>query len=151
MDKSPILVVGGAGYIGSHIVKRLVQGGSDVVVAYEIPVSIFGNDYPTPDGTCVRDYVHVNDLADAHILAMEYLAAGGKSDVFNLGSGNGYSVKEVVDAVRKVTGSPLAVDFKPRRAGDPPVLVASSKKARTVLGWQPKYEKIEDIVKTAIQ
>jgi len=112
-------------------------------------VSIFGLDYPTPDGTCVRDYVHVSDLASAHILALEYLAKGGASAQFNLGSGNGFSVKEVIEAARRVTGHPIPVVECARREGDPPMLVASAAEAKAVLGWAPKYDTLEKIVATA--
>ncbi len=113
------------------------------------PVSVFGNDYPTPDGTCVRDYVHVNDIADAHILALKYLADGGESNVFNLGGGTGYSVKEVIKAAEKVVGKKIEVKFEDWRPGDPPVLVASYAKAKRMLGWEPKYRNIEEIIQTA--
>lgn len=100
-------------------------------------IGIFGEDYPTADGTCVRDYIHVNDLAEAHLLALEYLAGGGSSDVFNLGSGDGYSVKEIIETARRVTGREIKATVEPRRAGDPSVLIASNKKAAEVLGWKP--------------
>ncbi len=129
----------------THLIPLILEA-----VSNKTPVNVFGNDYPTPDGTCVRDYIHVNDLADAHILALKHLINGGKSDIFNLGNGEGFSVKEVVDAVGKVTGSPVAVEFKPRRAGDPPVLIAGSDKAREILGWAPEYSGIDGIVRTAL-
>mgnify|MGYP003402971767 FL=1 len=100
-------------------------------------VSIYGNDYDTPDGTCIRDYIHVTDLAKAHILAVEYLMNGGESDIFNLGNGVGYSVKEVIETARKVTGHPIPAKEEARRAGDPARLVASGEKARKILGWEP--------------
>ncbi|MGI5962506.1 MAG: UDP-glucose 4-epimerase GalE [Lawsonibacter sp.] len=112
-------------------------------------ISIFGEDYPTHDGTCVRDYIHVNDLAQAHILALDYLLKGGNSDVFNLGNGVGFTVKEVIEVARKVTGHPIPAEICPRRAGDPAQLVASSEKAKTVLGWKPEYADLETIVATA--
>lgn len=112
-------------------------------------ISIFGTDYPTEDGTCVRDYVHVTDLAQAHILAAQYLIDGGKSDVFNLGNGVGFSVKEVIETVRKVTGKPIQVVEEGRRAGDPAILIASSEKAKRVLGWKPQFDKLSTIVETA--
>ena len=112
-------------------------------------VKIFGADYDTPDGTCLRDYVHVDDLAQAHLLALEYLAKGGKSDCFNLGNGNGFSVKEVIETARKVSGKEIKAEAAPRREGDPPRLVASSEKAKRVLGWKPKYTGLEEIVRTA--
>ena len=103
-------------------------------------VGIFGDDYPTPDGTCLRDYIHVRDLAEAHLLALEYLDKGGQSGPFNLGCGDGYSVKELIETARAVTGKPIPATVEPRRAGDPPALIASSKKAQTVLGWKPKRD-----------
>lgn len=112
-------------------------------------ISIFGNDYDTKDGTCVRDYIHVNDLAQAHILSMKYLADGGKSDIFNLGNGVGFTVKEVVETARKVTGHPIPAREEPRRAGDPSTLIASSEKAKSVLGWKPAYAELETIIETA--
>jgi len=112
-------------------------------------LSIFGGDYPTKDGTCVRDYIHVTDLAQAHILALDYLLAGGKSDVFNLGNGVGFTNKEVVEVARAVTGHPIPAELCPRRAGDPAQLVASSDKARAVLGWKPQYADLNTIVATA--
>ncbi len=112
-------------------------------------LSIFGGDYPTKDGTCVRDYIHVTDLAQAHILALDYLLKGGENNVFNLGNGVGFTNKEVVDVARKVTGHPIPAEIAPRRAGDPAQLVASSEKAKTVLGWKPQYADLETIVTTA--
>ncbi|HUK34651.1 MAG TPA: UDP-glucose 4-epimerase GalE [Vicinamibacterales bacterium] len=112
-------------------------------------VAVFGNDYPTKDGTCVRDYVHVSDLARAHVLALSALADGAPSATFNLGCGQGYSVTEVVDAARRVTGRPITIDVQARRAGDPAVLVASSAKIRETLGWTPEHERLDDIVGSA--
>ncbi len=112
-------------------------------------VHIFGADYPTKDGTCIRDYIHVMDLADAHVLAMEYLLAGGKSDMFNLGNGAGFSVAEIIEYARAVTGHEISAAVEPRRAGDPAVLIASNEKARNVLEWEPKYTGIEKIIETA--
>ena len=100
-------------------------------------IGIYGEDYPTPDGTCVRDYIHVKDLAQAHLLALEYLARGGESDVFNLGSGNGYSVRQIIETARRITGREIRATAEPRRGGDPSVLIASSKKAAERLGWHP--------------
>ena len=100
-------------------------------------VGIFGDDYPTSDGTCVRDYIHVRDLVSAHLLALEYLDKGGQSGPFNLGNGDGYSVKEIIDTARKVTGKPIPATVEPRRAGDPSTLIASNAKAAQVLGWKP--------------
>lgn len=112
-------------------------------------VNIFGNDYQTPDGTCIRDYIHVSDLAAAHYLALEYLNKGGKSDIFNLGNGVGFSVKEVIDASREVTGDKIPAIVSKRREGDPKTLIASSDKARNILGWQPKYTDLKEIIQTA--
>ena len=100
-------------------------------------IGIFGEDYPTPDGTCVRDYIHVKDLAEAHLLALEYLERGGSSDVFNLGNGAGYSVREIIKTARRITGKEIKAVVEPRRGGDPSVLIASNKKAAEVLGWKP--------------
>lgn len=112
-------------------------------------VSIFGTDYPTPDGTCVRDYIHVCDLADAHVLGLKYLLEGGDSQVFNLGNGSGFSVKEAIDTVREVTGKEIKVIECDRRPGDPPVLVGSSEKAKKILGWHPQYSELRDIISHA--
>ncbi|CAG8467320.1 14020_t:CDS:1 [Acaulospora morrowiae] len=112
-------------------------------------IKIYGDDYDTKDGTCVRDYIHVTDLATAHIKALEYLVRVNKSDRFNLGSGEGYTVKEVIEAVRKVTGHPIPEVIEARRAGDPAVLIAGSERAEKILGWRRKYNKVEDIVATA--
>ena len=101
-------------------------------------IGIYGEDYPTPDGTCVRDYIHVKDLAQAHLLALEYLARGGESDVFNLGSGNGYSVRQIIETARRITGREIRATAEPRRGGDPSVLIASNKKAAERLGWHPE-------------
>lgn len=109
-------------------------------------VSIFGTDYPTPDGTCIRDYIHVCDLADAHVLGLEYLLNGGDSNIFNLGNGSGFSVKEAIDAAREITGKEIKAIECDRRPGDPPMLVGSSEKARKILGWQPQYGDIKDII-----
>jgi UDP-glucose 4-epimerase len=114
-------------------------------------ISIFGTDYSTPDGTCLRDYIHVSDLADAHLLGVEYLLQGGKSDVFNLGNGNGFSVRQVIDTARQVTGHEIDVVECDRRAGDPPILVGSSDKARKILGWSPKYSDLSKIISHAWQ
>jgi UDP-glucose 4-epimerase len=113
------------------------------------PVTVFGEDYPTLDGTCVRDYVHVTDLAQAHILAVESLLAGGPSNRFNVGTGAGYSVRQVIDEVERVTGKKVPFQVGPRREGDPPELVANSTRLQKTLGWTPKYSSIEQIVETA--
>ena len=112
-------------------------------------ISIFGDDYDTKDGTCIRDYIHVTDLAQAHILAMDYLMNGGESNIFNLGNGVGFTVKEVIDTAREVTGHPIPAKTTPRRAGDPAQLIASSEKARTVLGWHPEHADLRKIIETA--
>jgi UDP-glucose 4-epimerase len=112
-------------------------------------VRIYGTDYATPDGTCIRDYVHVNDLASAHILALEYLRKGSNSDAFNLGNGNGFSVREVVNVAERVTGKSIKFVEVEKRAGDPPILVGNSAKARTILNWEPKYPNLGDIIGTA--
>ena len=112
-------------------------------------VSIYGSNYDTPDGTCIRDYIHVTDLAKAHILAVKHLINGGESNIFNLGNGVGYSVKEVIETARKVTGHPIPAKEEPRRAGDPARLVASGEKAREILGWEPEIKDLADIISSA--
>jgi UDP-glucose 4-epimerase len=129
----------------SHLIPNILLAAEGKREA----ITVFGNDYATPDGTCVRDYIHIEDLADAHIKAVEYLRAGGKSDVFNLGNGAGYSVLEVVEAVRRVTGNGVKVVMDERRAGDPDKLIASADKARRVLGWEPRKGDIDTIVRDA--
>ncbi len=114
-------------------------------------ITIYGTDYPTADGTCIRDYIHVNDLADAHVLGLQYLLQGNKSEIFNLGNGNGFSVKEVIDTAQEISGKLINVIFGDRRAGDPPTLVGSSEKARKILNWQPKYADIKIILQHAWQ
>ena len=109
-------------------------------------IGIHGTDYDTPDGTCIRDYIHVDDLAQAHLRALELLMAQDASDAFNLGNGNGYSVQQVIDSARQATGRPIAVEHGPRRQGDPAVLVADSARARQVLGWRPRYADLDTIV-----
>lgn len=112
-------------------------------------LGIFGTDFPTPDGTAVRDYIHVTDLASAHVLALRYLGDGGKSEFINLGTNRGYSVREIVAAAEKITGRPVPRDEKPRREGDPPVLLASKEKAERVLGWKLRHSDLETILQTA--
>ncbi|MGX7195422.1 UDP-glucose 4-epimerase GalE [Enterococcus olivae] len=129
----------------THLVPIILQ----VALGQRKELNIFGDDYDTPDGTCIRDYVHVEDLIAAHILALEYLKAGNESNVFNLGSNNGYSVKEMLEAARKVTQKEIPAMIAPRRAGDPSTLVASSEKAKTVLGWEPEYTDVQKIIETA--
>ena len=113
------------------------------------PMTLFGDDYPTPDGTCIRDYIHVDDLASAHIAAVNHLLAGGPSAAFNAGTGRGYSVREVVTAVEKVTGQKVPHTMGPRRDGDPAQLVADSSKLRQTLGWQPRFDTLESIIESA--
>jgi len=114
-------------------------------------ITVYGSDYPTPDGTCLRDYVHVTDLAEAHVLGLQCLLNSKKSEIFNLGNGNGFSVKEVIDTAKQVTGKPIKVLFGDRRAGDPPALVGSSEKAKKILNWQPKYADLNLILQHAWQ
>lgn len=125
----------------THLIPIILQ----VPLGKRESVSIYGEDYDTRDGTCVRDYIHVTDLAQAHILAVEYLNRGGESDIFNLGNGVGFTVKEVIECARKVTGHPIPAISAPRRAGDPAQLVASSEKAKNILGWNPQYDDLETI------
>ena len=129
----------------THLVPIILQ----VAQGKRKELSIFGDDYNTPDGTNVRDYVHVMDLADAHILAIKYLEAGNESNAFNLGSSTGFSNKQILEAAREVTGKPIPAKIAPRRPGDPDSLVAASDKARNVLGWDPKYDDVHDIIATA--
>ncbi|MEK6460046.1 UDP-glucose 4-epimerase GalE [Heyndrickxia faecalis] len=132
-----------------HPETHLIPVVLETVLGKREAITIFGEDYDTKDGTCVRDYIHVEDLIDAHILALQYLKNGGASDVFNLGSSNGFSVKEIVDTVREVTGKGFNVKIGDRRAGDPSTLIASSDKAKRVLGWNPKKTDIRQIIKDA--
>lgn len=129
----------------SHLIPLILQ----VPNRQREAISIYGTDYPTKDGTCIRDYIHVTDLAAAHILAMEYLLAGGKSDIFNLGNGIGFTVQEVIETARRVTGHPIPAVETPRRAGDPAQLIASSDKAKKLLGWQPTHDSLEEIIASA--
>ncbi len=129
----------------THLIPLIL----DVAAGNKDDVKIFGTDYATPDGTCIRDYIHVTDLAEAHILALEYLQSGGKSDVFNLGNGNGFSVKEVIETAREITGEDIKAVEADRRPGDPPVLVGSSSKAKRILNWKPKYDELSKIIETA--
>ena len=129
----------------THLIPIILQSAAGL----RGPLSIFGDDYPTPDGTCIRDYVHVCDLADAHLRAIERLVSGGGSAVYNLGNSRGFSVREVLDAARRVAGKAIACEVKPRRAGDPAVLVSDSTLVRRELGWRPRYEALEDIIATA--
>lgn len=120
----------------------------DVALGRRKSIKIYGEDYPTADGTCIRDYIHVSDLADAHLLALEALEKQDRL-IFNLGNGRGFSVREVIEAARRVTGHPIPADIEPRRAGDPAVLVASSEKAIRELGWKPRYTDLDSILRTA--
>jgi UDP-glucose 4-epimerase len=124
----------------------LVKVACEASVGKRPGVSIFGTDYPTPDGTGVRDYIHVVDLADAHLLAVDYLLDGGESQILNCGYGHGYSVREVLDSVQRVSGAPLNISEMPRRAGDPPYLVARADRIRQVLGWKPRLDNLDGIV-----
>ena len=112
-------------------------------------IVIFGNDYDTEDGTCIRDYIHVSDLADAHIRAYEYLQSTGQSDSFNLGNGSGYSVKDVLDISREISGHNIKAKEVARRAGDPAILISDSQKASQILGWKPQYPDLKIIIQTA--
>lgn len=112
-------------------------------------IKIFGADYDTPDGTCIRDYIHVTDLAEAHRLSLDYLIDGGESSIFNLGNGNGFSVKNIIDKVRDITGKNVQAVEADRRKGDPPILIGSADKIKRTLGWKPKYDDIDTIIKTA--
>jgi len=132
----------------SHLIPLVL----DVALGRRKSIKIFGEDYPTADGTCIRDYIHVSDLADAHLLALKALEADAAAKsrlIFNLGNGQGFSVREVIESARRVTGHPIPAEICPRRAGDPAVLVASSEKAIRELGWKPRYTQLDEIVRTA--
>ena len=129
----------------THLIPIILQ----VANGTREQINIFGDDYNTKDGTCIRDYIHVSDLADAHILAMEYLLKGGENNIFNLGNGVGFTVKEVIETAKKVTGKEIKAVISKRRAGDPAVLVASSQKAKEVLKWNPTRNSLEEIIKSA--
>ncbi len=128
----------------------LIKVACEAVVGKRDRVCVFGSDYPTKDGTGVRDYIHVEDLADAHIRALDYLRKDGSSTTLNCGYGHGYSVREVLQMVEKVSGAPLSIIEEPRRAGDPPSLVADARRIRQILGWYPKYDNLETIVQTSL-
>jgi UDP-glucose 4-epimerase len=128
----------------SHLIPLVL----DVALGRRASIRIYGEDYPTPDGSCIRDYIHVSDLAEAHLLALGALETRDKL-ILNLGNGAGFSVREVIDSARRVTGHPIPAEVHPRRPGDPAVLVASSEKAMRELGWKPRYDKLDDIVRTA--
>lgn len=131
--------------VETHLVPIILQ----TALGQREKIMMYGDDYNTPDGFNVRDYVHVMDLANAHVLALDYLAKGNDSNQFNLGSANGFSVKQMVEAAREATGQEIPAEVGPRRAGDPDSLVASSDKAREILGWAPKYDDVKEIIKTA--
>ena len=132
----------------SHLIPLIL----DVALGRRPSIRIYGDDYSTPDGTCIRDYIHVSDLADAHLLALRALETEQGSNnrlIFNLGNGHGFSVREVIESARRVTGHPIPAEVHPRRPGDPAILVASSEKAIRDLGWKPRYTQLDDIVRTA--
>ncbi len=129
----------------THLIPLVLKAALGLVPHLEV----FGTDYPTPDGTCIRDYIHVSDLADAHVLAVEALASGAHSTVYNLGNGNGYSVLEVISTAGEVVGRPLAVHYGARRSGDPAMLVAGSEKIKAELGWRPRFTDLRAIIETA--
>ena len=129
----------------THLIPLIL----DAAMGKREDIKIFGTDYDTPDGTCIRDYIHVTDLADAHILSLKYLEQNNKSNQFNLGNGQGFSVREVIESVKRVTGKDFKVTASERREGDPAILIGSSKKAKEVLGWNPQYTDIDQIVETA--
>ena len=141
----PTANIGEAHNPETHLIPIILQ----VANGMREKIMMYGDDYDTPDGYCVRDYIHVMDLAQAHRLAVEYLVAGNESNIFNLGNGVGFSVKEVVEVARKVTGHPIPAEVAPRRAGDPGTLIASSAKAVDILGWKPEYAALENIISTA--
>jgi UDP-glucose 4-epimerase len=141
-----------SGTIGQSTPKAtlLVKVACEAAVGKRPHISVFGTDYPTPDGTGLRDYIHVDDLASAHLDALTYLRGGGESTTLNCGYGHGYSVREVLNAVEQANGAPLTIVDEPRRAGDPPALVAVAERVREVLGWSPKYDDLDTIVQTAL-
>jgi UDP-glucose 4-epimerase len=141
------------GRIGQATAKAtlLIKVACEAVVGKRSHVSVFGTDYPTADGTGIRDYIHVEDLATAHIDALSYLRKGGDSQVLNVGYGHGYSVREVLKSVERVAGRPLTIREEPRRAGDPPILIARANRVRSVLGWQPRLDNLDTIVKTSLE
>jgi len=132
-------------------VTHLIRVASQVAVGKRDGITIFGTDYPTEDGTCIRDYIHVSDLAAAHLSVLDYLAAGGSSEILNCGYGQGYSVKQVLTAAEEVNGGSLGITTGTRRSGDPPRLIADASKITELTGWQPKYNDLTFIIKTAIQ
>ena len=139
-----------AGYGEAHEPEsHLIPISLDVALGRRASISIYGDDYPTPDGTCIRDYIHVEDLARAHVLALAALRNSTAPLLYNLGNGRGFSVREVIDAARRVTGRAIPVEQHPRRPGDPAVLVASSEKAQHELGWRPEHPLLDDILFSA--
>jgi UDP-glucose 4-epimerase len=132
-----------------HIETHLIPSVLAVALGRKPHVEIYGNDYPTPDGTCIRDYIHIMDIAQAHILALKRLSEGGDSDSYNLGNGDGYSVREVIEVARAITGHAIPAVEQPRRPGDPPRLIASADKAMKELGWHPRFPKLREIVESA--
>lgn len=139
---------GEIGFAYPNPTHLIIRGVKTALGQYD-RLEIYGTDYPTPDGTCVRDYIHVSDLARVHLLALEYLLGGGESDVFNVGYGRGYSVKEVISSIEKVTGQKLNVIEAERRKGDPPALIADPSRIMSKLGWKPKYDDLDFIIETA--
>ncbi len=137
--------IGEAHTTETHLIPLILQ----VPLGQRPHITVFGKDYPTEDGTCIRDYIHVTDLVNAHILALKYLMNGGESNIFNLGSNTGYSVLEMIEAARKVTGHEIPLVIGERRAGDPALLIASSAKAKATLGWEPQITDIEEIISSA--
>jgi len=129
----------------SHLIPLILQ----VPLKKRDAITVFGEDYETPDGTCIRDYIHVLDLADAHIKAVDYLQKGNESNIFNLGNGVGFSVKEMIDSAKEATNEDIKVVIGERRAGDPAKLIASNEKAKKILGWEPKYTDVKDVISTA--
>ncbi|MBF4694616.1 UDP-glucose 4-epimerase GalE [Fusibacter ferrireducens] len=137
--------IGEAHTVETHLIPLVLQ----VPLGKREAISIYGDDYPTKDGTCIRDYIHVIDLIHAHLLALNYLRAGNESNIFNLGSGSGFSVKEVIEVAEEVTGKPIKTLIAPRRSGDPSVLIASPEKAKAILKWEPKHTNVREIIEDA--
>jgi len=138
----------------SHLIPLVLKAAlkikhPELAESFPDDLRVFGSDYPTPDGTCIRDYIHVCDLAEAHLLALDYLDSGRESAVMNLGNGRGFSVKQVIQACREITGMPIECELSPRRPGDPAVLVSDSVRATRELGWQPRYNKLSEIISSA--
>lgn len=129
----------------SHLIPIILQ----TALGLRQEIQLFGTDYPTPDGTCIRDYIHVADLSQAHLLALQALSGGASSNIYNLGNGQGYSNREVIETARRITNKPIKVIEAPRRPGDPAILVASADRIKRELGWKPKYPKLDEIISTA--